>query len=80
MAIYVYVAGEGLWNSPLGVAHHRYQIVEIYVHHVNWCIVNKESVRVVLSFRILWLGTLCKWTLDCATIFSYASKLSFCII
>ena len=38
------------------------------------------SVRVVLSFRILWLVTLCKWTLDCAPIFRYASKLSFCII
>ena len=37
-------------------------------------------MRVVVPFRILWPGTLCKWTLDCDPIFSYASKLSFCII
>ena len=35
---------------------------------------------VLPSFRMFWYGTLCKQTLDCAFILSYASKLSFCII
>ena len=44
------IAGEGLSNSAPRGDHHNAQIVEICVHHVNWCIVNKESVRVVLTF------------------------------
>ena len=79
MVIYVYMVGEGLWNSPPGVAHCRCQILEIYVSHVNWCIANKEAVRVVLV-KSLWLSILYKWPLDCAPIFTYALKLSFCII
>ena len=76
--IYIYIYGRwGLWNSPQGG---QVQIVEIYVHYVNWCIVNKEALRVVLPFSILWLSTLCKWTLDYASIFSYALKVSFYII
>ena len=72
MAIYIYMAGEGLWNSP--------PIGGIYVSHIYWCITSKEAVRIVLLFRSLWLGTLYKWSFDCAPIFSYTSKLCFCII
>ena len=67
------MTGEGLLEQSLrGGDSPQVPNFGIYVSFVNWCIPNKEAVRVVL-FSSLWHGTLYKWPLHCAPIFSSVS-------